>query len=107
MSGWSRVKESPAQLFWRKPYRFSFSLSAALQICNSLAVIVSLDFDETTVLNFHFTMGCGNDNMMGVFSIPETFNNEVPEPTTMLLFGAGLAGLEGMGESKRNNSITN
>jgi hypothetical protein len=33
----------------------------------------------------HFTMGCGNDNLMGKF--------EVPEPTTIALMTLGLAGL--------------
>lgn len=35
----------------------------------------------------HFTMGCGNDNLIGHGVAP------VPEPSTILLFGAGLAGL--------------
>lgn len=35
----------------------------------------------------HFTMGCGNDNLMGQGTAP------VPEPGTLLLFGTGLAGL--------------
>lgn len=35
----------------------------------------------------HFTMGCGNDNLIGHGSTP------VPEPSTLLLLTAGLAGL--------------
>lgn len=34
----------------------------------------------------HFTMGCGNDNLMGKGTV-------VPEPSTMLLLGSGLVGL--------------
>lgn len=33
----------------------------------------------------HFTMGCGNDNLMGQWT--------VPEPATFALFGVGIAGL--------------
>jgi hypothetical protein len=38
-----------------------------------------------SVFYSHFTMGCGNDNLMGQF--------EVPEPTTIALMTLGLAGL--------------
>ena len=36
----------------------------------------------------HFTMGCGNDNLMG-----RGTTAPVPEPATMLLFGSGIFGL--------------
>ena len=45
----------------------------------------------------HFTMECGNDNLMGA-SAP------VPEPATMLLFGVGLIGLAGIGRKKFKRS---
>ncbi len=41
----------------------------------------------------HFTMGCGNDNLMGKTS-------PVPEPATMLLLGIGLIGVAGIGRKK-------
>ena len=41
----------------------------------------------------HFTMQCGNDNLMGSTA-------PVPEPATLLLFGTGLIGLAGIGRKK-------
>ena len=42
----------------------------------------------------HFTISCGNDNLMGHGTTP------TPEPATMLLLGTGLVGLAGLGKKK-------
>ena len=42
----------------------------------------------------HFTMECGNDNLMGQGTAP------VPEPQTLLLMGIGLLGLAFIGRKK-------
>ena len=57
-----------------KHYIASFDLSSLLDEAAAGSVFYS-----------HFTMGCGNDNLMGKF--------EVPEPTTIALMTLGLAGL--------------
>ncbi len=59
------------------------------------SVSVNLDFlDPNTEFYSHFTMECGNDNLMGHGTTP------VPEPATMFLFGTGLIGLAGLGRKK-------
>jgi hypothetical protein len=52
---------------------------------------------ETTTFYSHFTMGCGNDNLMGTWTV-------VPEPATFALFGMGIFGLM-LARRKRNVEI--
>ena len=56
---------------------------------------LDLSFLGDDIDNFiaHFTMGCGNDNLMGKTA-------PVPEPATMMLFGCGLVGMALFGRKK-------
>ena len=47
-----------------------------------------------TTFTSHFTIECGNDDLMGQGTIP------TPEPGTMILLGSGLVGLAGWGRKK-------
>ncbi len=64
-------------------YAVSFNLT-------SLLTSETLNANE---LYFHFTMGCGNDNLMGHAPPEPGGHASVPEPATMLLFGTSLIGL--------------
>ncbi len=50
--------------------------------------------NDSVNFTVHYTMGCGNDNIMGKGIIPN------PEPATLILFGFGLLGIAGVCRKK-------
>jgi len=69
---------------------FSNPQGTHYQVSDFDLTFIGLDQDFIT----HFTISCGNDNLMGKGTTP------VSEPATMLLFGTGLIGLAGIGRKK-------
>jgi len=67
-------------------YVASFDLTDFFSVAN----LYGKDFDV------HFTMGCGNDNLMAHDTAP------VPEPGTMMLLGFGMLGLAVYGKRRMN-----
>ncbi len=82
----SAVADEEGLLGTTDHYLVSFDLSPILTALN----LTTMDFTA------HFTMECGNDNLMGHGTAP------VPEPATIILMGAGLIGIAGFTRKKLN-----
>ncbi|PIE31960.1 hypothetical protein CSA56_16815 [candidate division KSB3 bacterium] len=63
---------------------------------NLQAILADLGNSGAYSLISHFTMQCGNDNLMGKFDPTPP----VPEPSTVLLIGLGLFGIAGISRKR-------
>ena len=61
---------------------------------NAVVIDLSSFLGDNVTFTSHFTMGCGNDNLLGKGT------TSVPEPTPMILLGSSLIGLAGFGRKK-------
>lgn len=57
--------------------------------------LADLGLPPGQMLTTHFTMQCGNDNLMGRAPVP------TPEPATIILFGTGMIGVGIFGRRKK------
>lgn len=62
---------------------------------NQFSVDISFLLNDTAFIA-HYTMGCGNDNLMGQGVVV----HHQPEPGTMLMLGFGLIGIAGLSRRK-------
>jgi hypothetical protein len=65
-------------------------------------VTVDLGFLPEGNYYFHFTEGCGNDDLMGRGKVQTPVTGHAPVPGTVLLLGTGLAGLVMFGRTRRS-----
>lgn len=71
---------------------------------NSLTVDLGF-LDPGTKFISHFTMECGNDNLMGKGTTPASSHDPVvPEPGTIILFGSGLVGFAAFARARKSRS---
>jgi len=95
MPGWLRIEEEA----WFDPTDVNGELGSGFWLLTADSLTISIDLANSDwdgkELGIHWTMLCGNDVIEGLFTPGSPGTNPVPEPTTALLFGAGLLGLAG------------
>lgn len=62
---------------------------------HNLVTDIDMGFIAGSDFIAHFTMGCGNDNLMADGTVP------TPEPASMILLGSGLIGMGGLVRRKK------